>query len=253
MRRHASAFGLLLICLMMGTACCIAQPPAREETPKLTTFSQLVKKLATPVNLDRGVDAGTPLKDALEFLNDRFEVPILVDSAAFKAEGLDSVEEIAVKLPRMTAVRLSTVLRLLLDQVKGTYMIRSEYIEVTTLAQARPEGWPGNESEVGRALLPLVNAEFDRRPLQEALKELSNASDISVIVDRRVGEKEAKTPVTATLKNVPLGTAVRLLADMAGLGSILVDNVLYVTAKDNAEIFQENEENRRFPSTNGTQ
>jgi hypothetical protein len=102
-----------------------------------------------------------------------------------------------------------------------------------------------------RALLPLVNAELDRQPLEDALKELSNASDISVIVDRRVGDKEAKPPVTATLKNVPPGTAVRLLADMAGLGSILVDNVLYVTARENAEALQENEENRRFPSSRG--
>jgi len=39
--------------------------------------------LEKPINLDKGIDHNTPLKDALEFLSDRFDVTILVDISAF--------------------------------------------------------------------------------------------------------------------------------------------------------------------------
>jgi hypothetical protein len=55
-----------------------------------------------------------------------------------------------------------------------------------------------------------------------------------VLVDPRPAEK-IKTGVTAKLKNVPLDSAVQLLADMADLKAVLQDNVLYVTSKENAK------------------
>src|SRR5262245_22284945 len=95
------------------------------------------EKLATAVTLDKGIDPNTPLKDALEFLSDRYDVTIIVDSNAFAQIGVQKVEEQPVQLPKMSGIPLSTVLRLLLGQVKGdmyagTYQIRDGHIEVTT-------------------------------------------------------------------------------------------------------------------------
>ena len=47
-------------------------------------------------------------------------------------------------------------------------------------------------------------------------------------------EKEAKAPVSIQLEDVPLETAVRLLAEMAGLKPVRVGNVLFVTKKETA-------------------
>jgi hypothetical protein len=41
--------------------------------------------------------------------------------------------------------------------------------------------------------------------------------------------------VTATLNSVPIETAVLILADMADLRLVVLDNVLFVTTKENAE------------------
>ena len=66
---------------------------------------------------------------------------------------------------------------------------------------------------------------------------LTVTTDVSGVLDNssrrliRIGES------TATLTNVPIDTAVRLLADMAGLQVIQVDNVLYVTTPENATRF----------------
>jgi len=93
--------------------------------------------------------------------------------------------------------------------------------------------------------MPLVSVAFEKRPLTDALKELSTLTDVSVVVDSRAGEKEGNTAVTATFKNVPLDTAVRVLADIAGLSSMLIDNVLYVTTMPNAKVLEAEQARRR--------
>ena len=80
---------------------------------------------------------------------------------------------------------------------------------------------------------PLVCAKFDKRPLGEALKKLADDTPWSLVLDARVGDK-AKLEITTTLKSVPLDTAVRILADMADLQPVIMDNVIYVTTRENA-------------------
>jgi hypothetical protein len=242
MMPRAALFSLFVLS-SVSLFCCA--PVVHGEGPKkgeeqAATFSQLSKLLAKRVTLEGG---DVSFKDALQHLSDRHEVTILIDTQAFKNETGSNIEDQLVRLPRMVNVRLSTVLRLLLEQVHATYLVRSDYIEVTSLERSRPERW--HEYEVRRPMLPLVNADLDRQPLDEALEELSNASDISIIIDKRVTKDARTTSVTATLKNVPLDTAVRLLADGAGLGAVLVDNVLYVTSKGNAEIVHAGDLKRR--------
>src|SRR5437660_1465785 len=64
--------------------------------------------------------------------------------------------------------------------------------------------------------LPLVQGRFDKKPLEEVLKELAEQSEQTILLDAKVGDK-GKTAVTAKLMNTPLDTAVTLLADMAEL------------------------------------
>src|SRR5262249_36210317 len=86
------------------------------------------------LDLERGIDAGTKLSDALDFLADRYDLTFVVDSKAFEAFGLAKVEDQAVQMPKMLRVTLHTVLRIMLGQLKadkyvGTYMIRRDHIE----------------------------------------------------------------------------------------------------------------------------
>lgn len=135
-------------------------------------------------------------------------------------------------LPPMNT-RLKTVIQRILLRVSPSvmYIIRDDVIEITTLDAVRKEFFPDRPSG---PLPPLVSDSFDKLPLETSLKELSHASGRNIILDGRVA-KEAQTPVTAVLKNAPLDTAIRLLADMAGLKMVALDNVLYVTSKENAK------------------
>jgi hypothetical protein len=252
----AAVFGLVALGLW-ATHQYAAEQALKAKDPDMSHSLALV--ISKPISLENGIEANTPFADAVQFFRDRYDLPLVVDHAAFEGEGFDQVDKQPVKLPKMKNVRLSTVLKLVLRQLKSnnsgdlmgaTYMVRSDYLEITTLHQAykeiygsTPDGniaLAADDVEEGkqRRLLPIVNADFERRPLQEALKELTATSGLSTVIDIRVSEK-AKAPVSATLHNVPLDTAVQVLADMADLKSLVIDNVLYVTSKENAKAMTE--------------
>ena len=228
---RASVLVLLGVPAVPWNAASVPSTPAQRESD-LTALRarEMHHKLASPVTLEKGLD-NVPFNDAREFLQDRYDVTIVIDSNAFETDyGLDKVPEFKVSLPKMVGVRLSTVLRMLAVQFNGTYLVRSDHILITTPLHTRPEYWKAGYPQ----LVPGVDAEFDKRPLSEALRKLAQLTGINIVLDARVGEK-GKAAVTATLTNAPLDTAVRLLADMAGLRSVAVDGALYVTTKKNAE------------------
>src|SRR5262249_51977007 len=71
----------------------------------------LEKKLNEPITLAKGLDANTPLKDALEYFSERYNITIIVDTAAFKEENAEvEIEEQNVKLPKLVGVSLGTAL-----------------------------------------------------------------------------------------------------------------------------------------------
>jgi hypothetical protein len=208
---------------------------------------RLIHKLNQPIDLD-GFDANTPFKEALGLLSEKYDLTILVDSEAFKADLNNAdVESAPIRLAKIKKLRLETVLTMLAGQVGGTFLVRSNYVEITSRIRATYEVWgmmsiereaPADISYRRRPQLPIVHAAFDNRPLTEVLRDLSDASGISVVVDLGRAGANSQTSVTATLKNVPLDTAVRLLANQAELRTVLVDNVIYVTDQENADALQ---------------
>jgi hypothetical protein len=246
MQRPLIGCGLFLAALAMvslaglpvGGAATKAEAPAKKVVKAESRVALLLKKLKQPITLDKGIDANTPLKDALEHFSNQFEITIVIDTAAFKEENAEvDVEATQVKLPKMTGVALGTALRLLLAQspTPGTYVIHPSFLEVTTMKAALTD----------RLVQQQVMAKFDKVPLEEALEALADSTGASVIVDGRVGDK-AKTPVTATFKNnLSLEAAVGLLANMADLKSVVIESGLYVTTKENAAALQAEQKKKK--------
>jgi hypothetical protein len=240
----------------------MADGAANKNDPvKLVPRSRRVHKRLGQVVSQDAFQPKTPLKDALAFISERYDVPIMIDKKAFQAIGVAKVEEEPVELPKMKDVRLYTVLRILLTQIKsdtygGTYLVRPDHIEVTTtyqqMAETRTE-WPDHpalmmlfEPDVPRELLgdpsrkrtPVVHVDVDSRPLAEALQDLAEQAEIDVVIDRRSRDK-AKTPVELTLNNVPFDTAVGLLVEQADMDWMWVDNVIYVATKEDVKARQD--------------
>lgn len=79
-----------------------------------------------------------------------------------------------------------------------------------------------------------VTVRLEGVSLAAALRRLSRQTAVNLIVDpRRL--REAESPLTLTLVEVPLDTAVRLLAERAGLRAVRRGNALFVTDCRRAE------------------
>ena len=69
-----------------------------------------------------------PLGDALDFLRDRYEIPMQIDEEAFKKHaGIRDVKNQLVRL-RMANMKLKETLQKLLDPVQGTYDVRNRQV-----------------------------------------------------------------------------------------------------------------------------
>jgi hypothetical protein len=235
---RSTVLGSLLAFLGLAAWLVSAPAPPPESKPE-----PLPSKLAKPVKFD-GWDADPKMtfQEALDALAKDHGLTFNVNEAAFRTEMVDDVliKPVAERaMPKMNNATLSTLLQKLLARIpcsSGTaYLLRRNVIEITTFAAVRSEVWG---ADYPGPFLPLVSADLQKRPLDEALKELADQADFNVLLDPRAGEK-AKAAVTARLANMPLDTAVRLLANMAELKSYQVDNVLYVTTPENAARMEE--------------
>jgi hypothetical protein len=99
----------------------------------LRRMRDLKNKMNEPVNFPKGIDANTPFHLAMDVIRDLKEVDIRWDNSKFKADNnVETIDDMPVKLDRTVGVSLGTVLQLLAAQVGGTWIIRRDYIEITT-------------------------------------------------------------------------------------------------------------------------
>jgi type II secretory pathway component GspD/PulD (secretin) len=181
------------------------------------------EKLDQPVTLE--FEAGTPLVEALKHINERYGLNIIIDTEAFKADiAQNDVENLPIKIPRLNGVRLRTILRFLCQQVQGDFYIPGDLLMIV----------PHTRIESGVTLRQPVDVSFNKRPLAEALRELSDMTGVSIVLDAQK-QQDPTIELTADFQNVPLESASRVLANMAGMKSITMDNMIYVTAPENAE------------------
>ncbi len=168
----------------------------------------------------------TPLKDVLEYLAKKKDLKFDVDDRAFADNNLKDALQVPVNLPEMKNVKVSEILRRLLKQVpvgvgEATYVILGDTILITTEVFA-PYRWMHQR----------VNVACEKEELASVMKKLAHETGTNVVIDARLA-KEGQALITVEMHDLPLDTAVYMLAEMVGLLPVRVDNVLYITTKDN--------------------
>jgi RNA polymerase sigma factor (sigma-70 family) len=210
--------------------------------------SELRRKLQEPLAIE-GMD-NVPFKDVLQYFSDRLDVPIRFDYQAFARLGVknpDKVFEQPVQLPKSSTVAFGVILRDVLavlghPEIPGLdygLLVKRGQLVIVPLVQFRdaPQGPEDDGFDRNTAIALFtdpVQITADGKPLSEVLKELADETGANIVLDARVKEK-GKVPISLTLQDAPLDTVVRLLADLAELKSVALDNILYVTTADNAE------------------
>lgn len=237
------AFVAIGVVVGLGILSYAAPSPKPQATP--------TQKINQRVQFPGFTDPKLTLGDALEKLGKLGDISFDVNEKAFQMENVQDVlkSEITATnpIPALRNVRFSTILRKVLSRVASdsgvTYCVRDDTIEITTVAAQAVEVW----GEYTGPHLPLVNAVLDKVPLEDAVKELSEQTGFNIVLDNRAAE-QAKTTVSARLRNTPLDTALRLLSDMSDLRAVHLDNVLYVTTKTNAAALEARLEKEKTPT-----
>ncbi len=216
-------------------------------TPKRPHCAKELRHLLnTPIKYPGLDDSKATLTDVLEQFAKRYNLSFDINEYAFKDAHIKEVAKSLITdpdpIPEMHS-KLETVLKKVLLRVSPTttYIVRDDFIEITTMKAIRKEFFRIVPPDPCRRWCRRI---FDKVPLESALKELSRPGK-NIVLDGRVA-KEAQTLVTADLTIVPQDTAVRILADMAGLKMVTLDNVLYVTSKENALVLIEEQEALRL-------
>lgn len=225
-----------------------AQPDAKaEKSPKLADL------LARRISLEKPFEG--KFKDAIEFLAEKYSLPIVLDPALrdFAGAGMacDGLEDKPIKLPKMMNVRTDTLLRLTCEQADAMFLIYPDYIRIvptifglyeTGVTAAgldpnddQPSPLTADQLLKTRPLTKraIVNLTFKGSPVADVLDEIASASGANVVLAPLVAEKAA-AKLTGRFANTPVDAAVRTVCEMADLGLIEDANVLIVTTRERA-------------------
>jgi RNA polymerase sigma factor (sigma-70 family) len=210
-----------------------------DATARIKTWHE---RLTQPLDFAGLEDQRATLADALDMLSKRYNLTFEINDGAFSAENLSQVEQTPITatktIPALKTSSLATVLRIILARVPSpsgaAFVLRPDSVEITTNMAVRKElgVWEP------RPLLPLVWDVFEDISISKALQRVTERTSFNVIVDSTVKEK-VKEKVTVQFNNVPVDTAVRLLANMADLSMVQVDNVFYLTTPEKAKRLRE--------------
>ena len=158
------------------------------------------------------------LSAALLQLHEQTKINFVVDRLSIQQLGQDPGQMlVSVQLKE---VKLRTCLRSILSPYNLGYAIIGDTVLIST-----------DDMAMHRQMQQHVSIDLKKVTLATALKQLSKETATNLLLDTRVGGKEAKTDVTLQLEDVPLETAMRLLAETVGLKPVKVGNVFLLTTK----------------------
>lgn len=160
MRRTVSISLLVIVGLLESNVLA----PAAEDKPISEKRAAVRAKLARAITANFGKD--TEVKDALEFLGDRYDLIIHFDRQVFERD----IGRQVVSLPPQKNVPLGQVLERLLDPENARYVVQEGFIEVVPVSRFNPLAW--------------LRKDFDRKKIP-AVGLVQNPSFLGNISARR--------------------------------------------------------------------
>lgn len=232
MRLGTRSLGLCVVILLSSAAWAADKAPTPAETPaeKLRKALDRVRDLEI---IEQPLDAAVnQLREqtGINFLIDRIAVAPAPVLGAAAGTGINPMVPAPFahlrvhgrfhKLPVRAAVT-----KMLRDHGL-THVLLSDTVLITAADKA-----------IERQLGQIVSVNIEDAALSGALKQLARETGANLVLDPR-SAKEGRSMLTVRLDEVPLETAVELLADEAGLRAVRLNNVLYVTSEARAEKLQ---------------
>lgn len=196
----------------------VAGPVGKDAVKKDSSAEAVRKALDAPISLEVG---DQPLAGVLSQLSELAKVSIVYDrtSLAMIGDGTDPIVTLRAK-----DMKLRSALRSVTAQNGLSFGVVGDFILVS-----------GEETVWQRQVRQRVSVDWDDVQFAKALKDLAKETATNLVLDPRQAKKAADMRVSMKLDDVPLETAVRLMAEMAGLKPARMGNVLFVTSEERAD------------------
>jgi hypothetical protein len=214
-------------------------PALADDKPKDETPSEKVRKaLDQPIDLDL---KETSLAKVIARFHEKTKLDITLDRSPLVLLGMMGINPDADMPQPIEAKFKATKARDALRKVFEPYGLVPFVVDDAVLLTSEENG-------AARQLKQRVDVDVDDMPLAQALKQLRRRKAVNLVVDQKA-TKHAEKKVSLQVEDVALETAVRLLAEQAGLKAARMDNVLYVTTPEQAASIAA--ENRANAPSNG--
>lgn len=163
---------------------------------------------------------GRTLADVMADIKTKTQVDVILDPSLVNF-GIDTTQPMVTVTVKQ--VKLRDALKTLLAPYNLRFGLVREGIFIST-----------EEGLTLRQLRQRVNVDCDAIPFATTMKQLGADTGANLVLDPRLGEKATRA-VTLKLDDVPLETAVRLLAEVADLRAVRMNNVLFITTPERAD------------------
>ena len=157
------------------------------------------------------------LSDVINDIKTKTKVPVVLDNMVFQL-GLDPTQPVVTV--NLKQVKLRDGLKSALAPYNLKFGLTADGVFIST-----------EDGVITRQLRQRVSVDCDGTAFAAVARQLALDTGANIVVDPRLGEK-GKKAVTLKLEDVPLETAVRLLAEVADLRAVRSSNVLFVTSID---------------------
>lgn len=187
-----------------------------------------VAKLRQPLKLNQELD-GMALKDLIGFMEKDHKLKFIVNENHFRSAGEAAILDKKLTLRQSVGgLRVGKALGIMLTSIQATYIVHKDHIGIVPV----PE-----EENIVR-----VTGVYKERPLNEVLAEIADDHDVTILVAPQSGDARM-TFINSRLLNVPLESAIELLAVQADLRVIQRKGAYLVTGRDHANELNEEKHN----------
>jgi type II secretory pathway component GspD/PulD (secretin) len=210
--------GLVLAIALVLAGSAAATPAGKEGPRKETPADTLRKALDFGVTLEL---TDTPLPAVVQQLAEMAKVNLVLDKNV--SFTITDQSEMLVSL-KARDTKLRTVLHTIASQHGLTFGIVGDHILISS-----------EEVVNHRQLRQRVSLDLNGEVMVKAVKDLAQNTGTNILIDPRSQKAAEGAKVTLQLDDVPLDSAVRLMAELNGLKSVRMGNVLLLTSEERAE------------------
>ena len=165
---------------------------------------------------------GKTLTDVAAYFKSKLKAEVHFDQNALMALGIDPSAAMFTVKSRNAKIREG--LKSVLASANLSYGIVGGNLYIGT-----------EEMVIQQQMRQRVSLDGEPTSFSAVLKSLAGETGANLVLDPRIEEKAKNAAVKLKLDDVPLETAVRLTAEVAGFGAVRLSNVLFVTSEERAE------------------